>query len=171
MTSIARANAHTKAGPETKDFLVRVVMNVEHLVNIVVPAASQDEADQLALAKFDKDLGEMRDTSGLYLGLLEPWDEIEPFDSDAQVNKLFRCVDCSKDTMENDYYSVENEVWLAAGMKIDPMGDDGMLCIACLERRLGRPLTLADFMMRDDGDRILPKCWDRHLAQREARHG
>ena len=54
---------------------------------------------------------------------------------------MFDCMDCGVDTKEiNEYYSVTDEVWL----KANP-GDFGMLCISCLENRLGRPLTGSDF--------------------------
>jgi hypothetical protein len=68
------------------------------------------------------------------------------------------CIDCGMDTAPDDdrrrrgartseYYMVHDHVWRAAGMpKSDPMnlGRD-FLCIGCLERRLGRQLTHADF--------------------------
>jgi hypothetical protein len=41
----------------------------------------------------------------------------------------------------DEYYMVHREVWAAAGML--PRG--GMLCVGCLEARLGRRLTAADF--------------------------
>ena len=43
--------------------------------------------------------------------------------------------------MINEYYSVHDAIWDAAGMQ----RDDGMLCVGCLEARLGRQLTHADF--------------------------
>jgi hypothetical protein len=58
------------------------------------------------------------------------------------------CCDCGVDTMplERDggrdcceYYMVHNDVWRAAGMQA------GVLCIGCLEGRLGRRLTPQDF--------------------------
>lgn len=54
------------------------------------------------------------------------------------------CVDCGVDTYArgvDEYYMVHNEVWAAAGM----LPRDGMLCIGCLEARLGRRLTAVDF--------------------------
>lgn len=51
----------------------------------------------------------------------------------------FNCLDCGIDTID-EYYSVWDDVWLRA----NPSGD-GMLCIGCLERRLGRRLTALDF--------------------------
>ena len=52
----------------------------------------------------------------------------------------FDCVDCGGDFDEYDY-SVEDAVWAASGL--EPGG--GLLCIGCLERRLGRRLTRNDF--------------------------
>lgn len=40
-----------------------------------------------------------------------------------------------------EYYMVQDAIWSAVG--IAP--DDGMLCIACLEKRLGRELNAKDF--------------------------
>lgn len=52
----------------------------------------------------------------------------------------FDCVDCGSDFDEYDY-AVDNAVWAASGLA--PEG--GLLCIGCLERRLGRRLTCDDF--------------------------
>jgi hypothetical protein len=40
---------------------------------------------------------------------------------------------------------VHDSVWGDAGMKTNPRKPEGMLCIGCLEDRLGRRLTPADF--------------------------
>ena len=48
------------------------------------------------------------------------------------------CVDCNVNTNEIDeYYMVTSDVW--------PLEGNGMLCIGCLEQRIGRQLTPADF--------------------------
>jgi hypothetical protein len=60
-----------------------------------------------------------------------------------------RCVDCGVDLMPDtppgsrdwQRYMVHDHVWSDAGM--DP--DGGWLCVGCLEARLRRPLTGADF--------------------------
>ncbi|MDY6809333.1 MAG: hypothetical protein SW127_09970 [Actinomycetota bacterium] len=54
----------------------------------------------------------------------------------------WRCVDCSVDIREIDeFYAVHDDLWLAAAQ-----GDrGGQLCVGCLEVRLGRELTRADF--------------------------
>jgi hypothetical protein len=49
------------------------------------------------------------------------------------------CVDCSRNT-QHEHYFVHNEVWASAGMP-----ECGMLCVGCLEDRLGRQLTSRDF--------------------------
>jgi hypothetical protein len=50
------------------------------------------------------------------------------------------CLDCRKDTHKLDeYYMVVNRVWKRA----NPAGR-GMLCIKCLETRLGRKLGHKD---------------------------
>lgn len=72
------------------------------------------------------------------------------------------CADCGIDVMPDSplgsadwqRYMVHQSVWAAAGIP----SDHGWLCIACLETRLGRQLTAADFPawlpincpMRDD---------------------
>jgi hypothetical protein len=57
------------------------------------------------------------------------------------------CVDCGTETLPTDgfrhseWYIVADEVWADAG--ITKLG--GCLCIGCLEERIGRQLTAADF--------------------------
>jgi hypothetical protein len=51
------------------------------------------------------------------------------------------CLDCGADTDQlQEEYMVQHDVWLAAV----PSGA-GRLCVGCLESRLGRKLTRADF--------------------------
>ena len=52
----------------------------------------------------------------------------------------FLCIDCSIDTFD-EYYMVHDTVWLSVVVT----KKSGMLCIGCLETRLGRRLTRADF--------------------------
>ena len=53
----------------------------------------------------------------------------------------FICKDCEIDTLAiNEYYMVTAPVWEAACPE-----HRGMLCIGCLENRLGRQLTASDF--------------------------
>lgn len=59
-----------------------------------------------------------------------------------------RCADCgwqvlsSEPGVDSEQYMVHDEVWAAAEMR----PDGGHLCIGCLEQRLGRELTWADFI-------------------------
>jgi hypothetical protein len=55
----------------------------------------------------------------------------------------FDCVDCGVNTYEIDeYYMVTNDIWDNEA-KMKPRG--GMLCIDCLEKRIGRKLNSGDF--------------------------
>lgn len=52
----------------------------------------------------------------------------------------FNCVDCRINTwVINEYYMIRNNLWSKYGPQ------DGMLCIGCLEKRMGRKLTPNDF--------------------------
>ena len=68
-----------------------------------------------------------------------------------------RCVDCGKDK-PGEYYMVKAEVWAASGLG----PHDGRLCLADLERRIGRELTGEDFTA------LWPtlEAWERHVAAR-----
>lgn len=56
--------------------------------------------------------------------------------------RMFLCLDCQVDTSEiGEYYMVHFELW----RKINP-ADKGMLCIGCVEERLGRFLIPTDFL-------------------------
>jgi hypothetical protein len=61
--------------------------------------------------------------------------------SEFRPRDFFVCVDCGVDTLgTGEYYMVWDRVWNQA------MADQsGMLCVGCLERRLGRKLVPDDF--------------------------
>lgn len=61
-------------------------------------------------------------------------------EQESDLNARYHCAECGKDDL--DHYMVTNEVWQAAGMA---EGRGGFLHLVCLERRLGRPLSLGDF--------------------------
>lgn len=62
------------------------------------------------------------------------------YDPDAP-NNVWLCLDCKENTFYIDeYYMLTLELW----KQIHP-ADNGMLCIGCVEARLGRPLVPADF--------------------------
>ena len=52
------------------------------------------------------------------------------------------CIDCGVNTFDlGEYYNVHDRIWASAGMG----SHDGMLCIGCLEKRIGRKLEPGDF--------------------------
>jgi hypothetical protein len=56
---------------------------------------------------------------------------------------MFICWDCTACTnCDGEYYMVHDELWEYA---TEDFGGDGMLCIGCLENRLGGLLTSDDF--------------------------
>ena len=91
-----------------------------------------------------------------------------PFSPAAALNNMqhvgrlgprFRCVDCGKDTNKSgEYYMVRDEVWAASG--IVPHG--GMLCLRCLERRIGREINIKDFTAQCP----TLKGWNKHVTAR-----
>jgi hypothetical protein len=61
------------------------------------------------------------------------------------------CLDCGKNTFESkeDYYFLRNRLW----RQLVPREQrHGMICRACIERRLGRPLTSEDFRRATDDE-------------------
>jgi hypothetical protein len=52
----------------------------------------------------------------------------------------FICQDCGLDTRNYEYYSIKTEIWSTVTKQ------SGMLCISCLEKRLGRELQGEDFL-------------------------
>jgi hypothetical protein len=65
-------------------------------------------------------------------------------DDIAQSRLASRCLDCRTETTftkgNEEYYMIHNELWLKANPQVN-----GMLCIGCLESRLGRTITSEDF--------------------------
>jgi hypothetical protein len=142
----------------TSTYRVTVTMLREYSATIAIRARSQAEADRMALAAFNKWTCE--DCQTFALGIPSPWNENESVDHDPEIDTAFRCVDCGKDTGGGEYYMVGDDVWAASGLA--PNG--GMLCLGCLERRIGRLLTGEDFTA------LMPSLdvWERHLAARTA---
>jgi len=87
-----------------------------------------------------------------------PFQEHESIDSEPKICTAFRCVDCGEEK-DGEYYMVPDELWAVSGMA----SDGGMLCLACLERRIGRLLVVEDFTA------LCPTqaAWQRHLAARD----
>jgi hypothetical protein len=77
----------------------------------------------------------------------------------------FECVDCGRNTSHwcgiDEYYMVHDAVWLQTGLA----KFEGMLCIGCLERRIGRKLCRDDFTnypINTDGghsERLTNRMW------------
>lgn len=60
---------------------------------------------------------------------------------DERTHQDFFCLDCGVCTCCTDeYYMVHDSVW-------ERVANRGMLCIACLEQRLGRELNGSDFTL------------------------
>ena len=57
------------------------------------------------------------------------------------MREKFKCVDCKIDTGKiGEHYMLVDEIWFKAYSS-----KKGMLCIGCLEKRLGRQLIKTDF--------------------------
>jgi hypothetical protein len=85
-------------------------------LNALRDAAIAGEADDWVVFSFDCETGEP-----------------------CEIIMDFICIDCLNDTLDMDeYYMVHDVIW-------DSVATDGMLCIGCLEDRLGRRLVEADF--------------------------
>lgn len=55
--------------------------------------------------------------------------------------RRFHCVDCRVDTGKiGEFYFIKTALWLGVMPTIS-----GMLCVGCLEKRLGRRLVRGDF--------------------------
>jgi hypothetical protein len=81
------------------------------------------------------------------------------------------CFDCGIDTISPDggqeYYRVKDEIWAASGLPTVGEMVAGeyvgrYLCIGCLEQRIGRRLTRADF---NGGNRALDDPYSRRSAR------
>lgn len=63
----------------------------------------------------------------------------------VSLRERYACIDCSAEgKLDWDLYMVEAELWKSLGLKYSDN-----LCFIHLERRLGRPLVLADFTHAD----------------------
>ena len=145
-----------RASRKRRIYQVTVTRLRKYSATIAIRARSQAAADRAALAALDKYACE-EGFQAIPLGFPPPWKEHESVDREIEIDTAFRCVDCCEDKV-GEYYTVANDVWAASGLA--PNG--GMLCLACLERRIGRPLTASDFTA------MMPtaSAWKRHLAER-----
>jgi hypothetical protein len=59
----------------------------------------------------------------------------------SKSRKKFLCLDCTIDTGKaGEHYMLVDTTWTLTGL-----GKFGMLCIECVETRIGRKLTASDF--------------------------
>lgn len=66
---------------------------------------------------------------------------IAALDEDDPFWDNFLCIDCKVSTLfTNEYYMVKDNLWSAANPH-----ENGMLCVSCLEGRIGRELHSGDF--------------------------
>jgi hypothetical protein len=68
---------------------------------------------------------------------------------DASCYTAFNCWDCTVNTLDiNEYYMVDDELWKTGTIYAandNYCGTDVMLCIGCLENRIGGKLEPDDF--------------------------
>jgi len=77
-------------------------------------------------------------------GFVEPDGRLFVFMEDRHYD--FRCLDCRTDTNRiGEVYTLQEHVWKSVAGTYD-----GMLCVGCFEKRLGRQLTTKDFS-QDNG--------------------
>ena len=63
------------------------------------------------------------------------------FEGMATSRRIFLCMDCKVDTGKiGEFYMLRNETW-----NLIHNSNRGMLCVGCLEKRLGRQLEKSDF--------------------------
>lgn len=93
-------------------------------------------------------LDEFGETSDIVLTMVSLLDKYDrDYINDAMDDALefimerdFSCYDCEVNTSEiNEYYMVNFDLW-------NSVATNGMLCIGCLERRIGRQLVSSDFI-------------------------
>ena len=67
---------------------------------------------------------------------------IDILEKREERRRMFLCDDCGVNTSRiKEFYMVHDDIWDSVSENLY-----GMLCVGCLEERLGRRLTPADFM-------------------------
>lgn len=84
----------------------------------------------------------------------------------------FFCLDCNVNTLAIDeYYMVQFSLWREANPS-----EEGMLCIGCLENRIGRQLTVDDFIeapvnyfckFQGTSERLMSRLTDKFTDEKE----
>ena len=58
-----------------------------------------------------------------------------------EESESYYCMDCGVDTLEiKEFYMIQDELWAQINPQLE-----GLLCIGCVEKRLGRKLKPGDF--------------------------
>lgn len=87
-------------------------------------------------------------------------------DREKDRDRVWLCVDCRVHTgYLGDYYMVRDEIWEKHGCGA------GMLCIECLEARIGRELTSTDFTEALVNKGVMTRRSDLMVSRVEAREG
>ncbi|MBY3231831.1 hypothetical protein [Rhizobium laguerreae] len=116
-----------------------LLTEVELLAIATICGAADETADVCESSGDEQEADEIWAATGMIANILGR--EVEPHEMAPLA--AFMCVDCSANTHEiNEYYMVHDHVWEKEA-SMDKEG--GMLCIGCLENRIKRQLTAADF--------------------------
>jgi hypothetical protein len=110
------------------------------ITRLVVPLTAGGDADHVSLHWAIRRPDGVFEVSGV--SFTEEVDALEYLQGEYEYceRARFLCLDCNVNTHDiGEYYAVEDEVWRAAH------DGPGMLCIDCLEKRIGRQLTQSDF--------------------------
>lgn len=85
--------------------------------------------------------------SACYSCIMTTHNKCDDTDCNGQYCYGFNCWDCNFNTLHGDeYYMVDDELWKTATIfGHDPVDTCVMLCIGCLEARIGGKLTAGDF--------------------------
>jgi hypothetical protein len=135
-------------GGHTFSVCPRVVVPTREVVNAVRRYNLSEEVDDLYqdLNRRKLDLDGLQALQRLLKDLLNP------------IRQQFLCMDCGCDTSggcssvrtgNGDYYMVHDELWDSVVPETR-----GMLCLACLGKRLGRPVIRADLKNLPINDKI-----------------
>lgn len=88
----------------------------------------------------------------------------------SRCRSKFICIDCGVDTGKiHEHYFVHDNIWLSI-----TESKKGMLCIGCIEERLGRPLNSLDFpnvsinnpKYEDKSNRLMSRMIVKHIGLR-----
>lgn len=67
------------------------------------------------------------------------YDKLDEFETIDDINN--KCRDCGFEVRWGEMFMVHDPIWAETGLGYD----DGLLCVGCIEKRLGRELVKGDF--------------------------